>query len=225
VGQNRYVPPMPHVKGVPHPWQLGKPNTTCDNCDKPIHKPPSFIKKYKTHFCSNVCRYQYFTDRSKSQPRSPRVELTCKNCGKIFYRTQWLANKGHHKFCSQECHWEWKTSYASTYYKRDLECSPKQTLLRYLICHGFGIGHPYNNECEEVLCNVKSGFYVPGLSPHTNPLDMLAWKLKHYGYIGLARQVVNGEWEDEDKWLCNTGHMVPRSIRLLPWENQSYEWP
>lgn len=203
--------------------KAGANNTTCDECDKPIHKPPAFIKKYKTHFCSNTCRYQYFNGRPKAQPLlSPRVQLECKNCGKPFQRTVAKASKGHHKFCSQECFWEWKTTYASMYYQRDLECSPKQMLVRYLVQHGFGVGHPYMNKCEEILIRVKSGLYTEIMA---SGLVVLAHSLKGFGYIGLARQVLNGEWQQEDKWLCNTGHMVRRSIRILPWENQNFDWP
>jgi hypothetical protein len=219
---------MPRPKGVPQPERRAKPNVKCTLCDKPFHRPPAYLKVYKHYFCSNACRYQFFTGRPKSQPqRSKRVELACEVCGKIFYRTAYQASKGHHKFCSQSCHWLWKTSYASMYYNRDLECSPKQTLVRYLIQHGFGIGHPFANECEEVLTSVKSGFYVPEISPHQYPLLLLANKLKGFGYIGLSRQVLNGEWRDEDKWLCNTGHMVPRSIRKMPWDWSltDSDWP
>src|SRR6266566_402244 len=151
------LPLMPKAK-VPN-------NAICAKCNKPFHRSPSYLKEYTHVFCSNACRYQFFT--GKSNPHNPktlkRVELTCKHCDKTFYRATYLANIGKYKFCSQECFWEWKSNYSGSYHKRDLESSPKQMLLRYLIRHGFGIGHPYANECEEVLCNIKSGFYVPGL--------------------------------------------------------------
>ena len=62
------------------------PNTTCDQCQKPIYKRPWELEKYSNKFCSQKC-YGLFS----------RETFPCPVCGKEIMRSE---NK---KTCSRAC--------------------------------------------------------------------------------------------------------------------------
>jgi hypothetical protein len=116
-------------------------------------------------------------------------------------------------FCNPDCYYKSRQGWESTYRYRGLEASPKQKLVRFLVSHGIGEN---GTPGEQTIIHVKSGFYVPGLSPHDSPLALLAHDLQQLGHHKLANMVLDGSWQDESKWLCYAEGWIRRKPKQYP---------
>ena len=72
------------------------PIVKCDYCNKFFNRKLSHIKKHKTHFCSQKCKFAYQIKEQK---------LICPQCGKTFIRhpCQIKQRKNNILFCSRLC--------------------------------------------------------------------------------------------------------------------------
>jgi hypothetical protein len=129
--------------------------------------------------------------------------------------TKYRAEQNRRHYCNADEYWKAKQGFYSTYNYRGLEATLKQKLLRFIAIHGVGqAGEPG----EKIILHVKSGFYVPGLSYHGDPLALLINDLKHIGHHRLAQMLQDGSWQDEKNWLCYQEGWYHRKPQQLPWE-------
>jgi len=121
----------------------------CDNCGREFKRRFSFVKRSKSHFCSNDCKADWQTrnNRGKGNPLYKRVEVRCAYCGKKLLRKPCHIKRSKIFFCSEKCRGAWR----SANLKRD-----KNTLWRG--------GKSYNNGYLEIFKpnhpNVTSRGYV-----------------------------------------------------------------
>ncbi len=95
-----------------------------------------------------------------------------------------------------------------------------QRLVRFLCAHRVGAsGKPG----EDILIHVKSGLYVPGISPHPKPLWLLSRQLKAIGHTKLSQMVLDGTWENQELWPAT----INEKQRRVAWQDKrgfAWEW-
>jgi hypothetical protein len=211
---------------------------SCKQCGNTFLASPSRRKLGKGVFCGRVCQYAYRKENKwrkpttiwknqiqehttaadiqvPARPHSEWKDIHCDYCGKILHMTAYKARRSKKHYCSSAEYWKAKQGFYSTYNYRGLEATLKQKLVRFLVSHSIGeVGLPG----EEILIHVKSGFYVPGLSYHSDPLALLINDLKQIGHHRLAQMVQNGDWQDEKNWLCFSEGWYHRRPQQFPWE-------
>lgn len=69
-------------------------NCVCINCNTPIYKKPSIIKKSKNVFCNRKCQNQFQLNGRY---------VNCKFCNKECYKRQSQLNQNSDLFCSKKC--------------------------------------------------------------------------------------------------------------------------
>lgn len=90
-----------------------KTNCTCNFCGKNIYKTPSQIKKYKTHYCNNLCA---------SKSRKVRVTKQCDVCGEEITRKP--SEFGENVYCGRSCyHKSRRSSYTGKTSKVNYTCT------------------------------------------------------------------------------------------------------
>lgn len=84
---------------------MGNVKVRCDNCGKVICRKEYQVKKYKNHFCGNVCWgiWQSKHLKGKNNPawNGGGKEKVCPVCGKIF---KFERRQKERKYCSHECY-------------------------------------------------------------------------------------------------------------------------
>jgi uncharacterized CHY-type Zn-finger protein len=129
------------------------------------------VIRARHHFCSNGCQRAWNKDNPVStQPQTNYVTVLCGYCEKPLQLTEYRASQHKQHYCGPECYHRAKQDFYSGYTYRNLENTPKQLLVRFLVMHGVGqSGYPG----EELIIQVKSGYLVPELSPIENPLELV----------------------------------------------------
>ncbi len=179
----------------------------CAQCQKEVTVPPSKLARNKNHFCSLACSRQW---------QNRRVKFSCEYCHKEFLLPPSKARSAERHFCSPNCYYKSRQSWFSTYFYRDLESTPRQRLVRFLIAHGVGkVGEPGEN----VIIRAKNNFYSSEMMPHPDPMWALAEDLKELGHYKLSQMVEDGSWQDESKWPAYSENWFHRP-QQLPWENR-----
>lgn len=90
-----------------------KTNCKCNYCGKEIYKAPNQLKKYKTHYCDNIC---------SSKAKKKRETRLCDVCGTKVTRkpSEFTENV----YCSRECyHKSTTTEYTKVNNKVKYNCS------------------------------------------------------------------------------------------------------
>ena len=179
----------------------------CAQCGKELPPPsPSKLARNAHHFCSPQCSRIF---------QQKRVQVVCGWCGKEMLLMPSRVNASEKNYCCLDHAWRAKTHKQSTYWHRNLEASPRQKVVRFLVMHSIGqSGFPGEN----VILLAKSGFFTPGISPHSEPIEVLAMNLQELGHYKLAAMVLDGSWENEDEWLCFSANWYHRTPKKLPWE-------
>lgn len=76
----------------------------CDNCGKDTYKSQTFIKNYKSRFCSQVCHLELMKKQS--------FRRNCEICGKVFFCQPCQIKYRNRQTCSIECRGRMKTKLA-----------------------------------------------------------------------------------------------------------------
>jgi hypothetical protein len=131
-----------------------------------------------------------------------------------------LSKRTKKHYCNADHYWKASQGWQSTYTYRNLEGTPKQKLVRFLVSHGVGqSGYPG----EHVITLAKSGFYINETFSNASSLNGLGDELFKLGHYLLSRCIQDGTWLDEDTWPCYSQNWYHRPRTVLPWENREDE--
>lgn len=84
--------------------KLGRPQFTCQRCNRVFYRAPSVEKHDPPKYCSNTCRYADFREHGWPKAK-PKIEKACEMCGKAMLLH---PSNTARRFCSQRCMLVWR---------------------------------------------------------------------------------------------------------------------
>src|SRR5215472_11363554 len=147
-------------------WRNQKVQVSCEYCGAKLIRSPSRAERSQHQFCSFACQRAWRREQVPTETKVLYVDVPCHYCGKPIHMRERQAAKTKHHYCDSECHWKAQQQFYSTYNYRNLESTPKQKLVRFLVSHDIGTqGTPG----EDIILHVKSGFLFLGYPYMINP--------------------------------------------------------